>query len=200
MAKEHDFIDIGRKLSESIRGVYPLKLEEVVKIDGIPVTLRPAKTVDERRIQEHYYTMNRKDVISRFFHEKTSFVHDQIETTFQIDYINDLTIVAIVGEVGFGKIIAVGEYLRNPVVNMAEIAFSVSKEWQGKGIAALLQAKLAEAAKLNGIKGLIAYTSPQNRGMIRLFSTLPYQVNSEYEDDMLILSCLFSAPKEKEPQ
>jgi len=200
MAKKHDFIDIGRKLSESIRGVYPLRLEEVVKIDGIPVTLRPAKTVDERRIQEHYYTMNRKDVISRFFHEKTSFVHDQIETTFQIDYINDLTIVAIVGEVGFGKIIAVGEYLRNPVVNMAEIAFSVSKEWQGKGIAALLQAKLAEAAKLNGINGLIAYTSPQNRGMIRLFSTLPYKVNSEYEDDMLILSCLFSAPKEKEPQ
>lgn len=199
-AKERDFIDISRKLKESIRGVYPLKLEEVVKIDDIPVTLRPAKTVDERRIQEHYYTMNRKDVISRFFHEKKSFVHDQIEGTFEIDYINDLTIVAIVGEVGFGKVIAVGEYLRNPVVNMAEIAFSVSTEWQGKGIARLLQTKLAEAARLNGIKGLVAYTSPQNRGMIRLFNTLPYAVSTEYDEDMLILSCLFSTPKEKEAQ
>ncbi|MBI9090934.1 MAG: GNAT family N-acetyltransferase [Desulfobacterium sp.] len=198
-AKELDFMDNSRKLKESIRGVYPLKLEEVVRIDQIPVTLRPAKPVDERRIQEYYYTMNRRDVISRFFHEKTSFVHDQIGGTVEIDYINDLTIVAIVGEVGFGKIIAVGEYLRNPVVNMAEIAFSVSQKWQGKGIAKLLQAKLAEAARINGIKGLIAYTSPENRGMIRLFNTLPYEVSSEYEEDMLILSCLFSAPKEKVP-
>ncbi|MCP4115007.1 MAG: GNAT family N-acetyltransferase [Desulfobacteraceae bacterium] len=198
MAQELDFLDISRKLKESIRSVYPLKLEELVRIDGTPVTLRPAKPVDERRIQEYYYTMNRQDVISRFFHEKTSFVHDQIGGTVQIDYINDLTIVAVVGEVGFGKIIGVGEYLRNPVVNMAEIAFSVSQEWQGKGIAKLLQTKLAEAARLNGIKGLIAYTSPENRGMIRLFNTLPYEVNSEYEEDMLILSCLFSTPKEKE--
>ncbi len=197
-AKERDFIDISRKLKDSIRGVYPLRLEEIVKIDNTPVTLRPAKPVDERRIQEYYYTMNRKDVVSRFFHEKKSFVHDQIDKTFEIDYINDLTIVAIVGEVGFGKIIAVGEYLKNPVVNMAEIAFSVSKEWQGKGIARLLQKKLAEAARLNGIKGLVAYTSPQNRGMIRLFNTLPYAVSTEYDEDMLILSCLFSAPKEKE--
>lgn len=199
-AKERDFIDISRKLKESIRGVYPLKLEEIVKIDNVPVTFRPAKTVDERRLQEYYYTMNRRDVISRFFHERKSFVHDQIRETVQIDYINDLTIVAVVGEVGFGKIIAVGEYLRNPVINMAEIAFSVSKEWQGKGIAKLLQKKLAEAARLNGIKGLVAYTSPQNRGMIKLFKNLPYAANSEYDEDMLILSCLFSEPKEKEQQ
>ncbi|MEA2060775.1 MAG: hypothetical protein U9P10_09785 [Thermodesulfobacteriota bacterium] len=55
---------------------------------------------------------------------------------------------------------------------------------------------MAEAAKKNGIKGLIAYTSPQNKGMIRLFKKLPYKVNSEYEDDLLILNCLFSEPLE----
>lgn len=193
-AKELDLIDIGRQFKESIRGVYPLRLEEVININGTPVTLRPAKPVDERCIQEHYYNMDRKDVISRFFHEKTSFVHDQIDSTFEIDYINDLTIVAAVGEMGFEKIIAVGEYLRNPVLNMAEIAFSVSREWQGFGIAKLLQDRLMEAAQTNNIKGLIAYTSPSNKGMIKLFAKLPYKINREYEDDMLILSCLFSEP------
>ncbi|MFO7884292.1 MAG: GNAT family N-acetyltransferase [Desulfobacteraceae bacterium] len=192
--KELNFIDINRKLKDAIKSVYPLKLEETVNIKGQTITLRPAKPVDERGIQEHYYTMNRKDIISRFFHEKTIFAHDQIDSTFEIDYVNDFTIVAVVGELGFEKIIAVGEYLRNPVVNMAEIAFSVSKEWQGEGLACLLQNKLAEAAKQNGIKGLIAYTSPQNKGMIRLFKKLPYKVNSEYEDDLLILNCLFSEP------
>ncbi|THB80437.1 MAG: GNAT family N-acetyltransferase [Desulfobacteraceae bacterium] len=197
-AKELDLIDIDRKLKHSIKGVYPLKYEETIQIKGLPITFRPAKPVDERGIQEHYYNLNRSDIVSRFFHEKTSFVHDQIETTFEIDYINDLTIVAVIGEIGFEKIIAVGEYYRNSIVNMAEIAFSVSREYQGMGIAKILQSKLAEAAKDNDIKGLVAYTSRGNEGMIRLFHTLPYKVNSEKEEDMLVLSCLFSEPLEKE--
>ncbi|MFU8770068.1 MAG: GNAT family N-acetyltransferase [Desulfotignum sp.] len=196
-AKELDLIDVGRKFKQAIKGVYPLKYEEAVVIKGIPITFRPAKTIDERGIQEHYYTMNRGDIISRFFHEKKSFVHHQIETTFEIDYINDLTIVATIGELGFEKIIAVGEYFRNPIVNMAEIAFSVSREYQGMGIAKILQEKLATAAKDNGIKGLIAYTSPQNKGMIRLFNNLPYRIQTEKDDDMIILNCLFSEPQEK---
>lgn len=196
-AKELHFIDVGRQLKESIHGVYPLRLEEVVNIRGIPVTFRPSRPVDERSIQEHYYRMDRKDVVSRFFHEKTSFVHDQINTTFEIDYVNDLTIVAAVGEMGFEKIIAVGEYLKNPAQNMAEIAFSVSKEWQGAGIAKVLLGKLAEAAQNNGIKGLIAYTSPSNKGMIQLFYKLSYKASKIYEDDMLIMSCLFSEPLEE---
>ncbi len=197
-AKEMDLIDKERKFKNAIKGVYPLKYEETIKIKGIPVTFRPAKPVDERSIQEHYYTMNRGDIVSRFFHEKKSFAHDQIETTFEIDYINDLTIVATIGEIGFEQIIAVGEYFRNTIINMAEIAFSVSRGYQGMGIANILQDKLAQAAIDNKIKGLIAYTSPQNRGMIRLFNKLPYKIHSEKDDDMLILNCLFSEPREED--
>lgn len=196
-AKEMDLIDIDRKFKHAVKGVYPLKYEETITINSIPILFRPAKHIDERGIQEHYYTMNRGDIVSRFFHEKKSFVHDQIDTTFEIDYINDLTIVATIGELGFEKIIAVGEYFRNSIVNMAEIAFSVSREYQGMGIANILQRKLATAAKDNGINGLVAYTSPENKGMIKLFNKLPYTVKSEREDDMLILNCLFSEPKQE---
>lgn len=197
-AKELDLINRERKFKQAIKGVYPLKYEETVEIKGIPITFRPAKPVDERGVQEHYYTMNRGDIVSRFFHEKKSFVHDQIETTYEIDYVNDLTIVATIGELGFEKIIAVGEYFRNTIINMAEVAYSVSREYQGMGIANILQEKLAKAARDNGIKGLIAYTSPQNKGMIRLFNKLPYQVKSEKDDDMLILNCLFAEPVDRE--
>lgn len=196
-AKELDLIDMGRKFKQAIKGIYPVQYEQTLVINEIPITFRPAKPVDGRGVQEHYYTMNRGDIVSRFFHEKKSFVHDQIETTYEIDYVNDLTIVATIGELGFEKIIAVGEYFRNTIINMAEIAFSVSKEYQGMGIAKILQEKLAEAAKSNGIKGLVAYTSPQNKGMIRLFNKLPYGIKSEKDDDMIILSCLFSEPIEK---
>ena len=193
-AKELDLIDIGRKFKQAIKGVYPLKYEETININQTPIMFRPAKPIDERSIQEHYYTMNRGDIVSRFFHEKKSFVHDQIDTTFEIDYINDLTIVATIGELGFEKIVAVGEYFRNSILNMAETAFSVSREYQGMGIAKILQSKLARAAIDNGIKGVVAYTSPENAGMKKLFHNLPYKIKTEREDDMIVLSCLFSEP------
>jgi acyl-CoA hydrolase/RimJ/RimL family protein N-acetyltransferase len=194
-AKEMGLIDSDRKFKEAIKGVYPLQYEETINIKDIPITFRPAKPTDERFIQEHYYTMNRGDIVSRFFHEKKSFAYDQIDTTYEIDYINDLTIVATIGELGFEKIIAVGEYFRNTIINMAEVAYSVSKEYQGMGIADILQKKLNQAAIDNGIKGVIAYTSPHNKGMIRLFHKQPYKINTENNEDMLILSCLFSEPK-----
>ncbi len=193
-AKELDLIDISRKFKQAIKGVYPLKYEETVNINGAFIIFRPARPIDERSIQEHYYTMNRPDIVSRFFHERKSFLHDQIDTTFEIDYINDLTIVATIGELGFEKIIAVGEYFRDSTTKIAEVAFSVSKEYQGMGIANILQRKLVRAALDNGIKGLLAYTSHENSGMKKLFNKLPYKIKRERKDDMLVLSCLFSDP------
>jgi L-amino acid N-acyltransferase YncA len=91
-------------------------------------------------------------------------------------------------------VVAVGEYLLEETQNLAEVAFSVSKEWQGKGLGRILIAKLAEAAHENGISGLVAYTSPGNRGMIALFKTLPFKVFSSYDGDMVELRCMFNEP------
>ena len=135
-----------RIFSESAHGVYPVKLEEIVEIDGKTIVIRPSKPVDERRIQEHFYNLETDDVVSRFFHEKHSFVRDDLEEMLEVDYVKDLIIVAVVGEFGFGKVIAMGEYLLNPSSNMAEVAFTVNREYQGKGMGKLLMRKLAEAA------------------------------------------------------
>ena len=51
--------------------------------------------------------------------------------------------------------------------------------------------KLASAARDNGIAGLMAYTSPQNKGMIKLFNSLPYKIDSYFDAEMLMLSCRF---------
>ena len=110
-----------------------------------------------------------------------------------IDYVRNLTLIAVVGEFGFDRVVAVGEYYLQPAKNMAEVAFSVSKEFQGKGLGRILMRKLAKAARENGILGLYAVTSPGNRAMINLFKTLPYKVQSTLEDDLL-LSCRFDEP------
>ena len=94
-AKKMGLFSAERTLTESIHGVYPVSLEEVRKIDGESVTVRPAKPVDERRIQEHYYNLDKNDVISRFFHEKTSFLRNQVEGISQIDYVKNLSMLAV---------------------------------------------------------------------------------------------------------
>jgi len=180
-----------RSLKEDMQAIYPLKLEEIHMLNNKKITFRPVKLTDERSIQEHYYGLEKEDVISRFFNERTSFVSKQIETTFIIDYIKDLTIVAVEGEPGYERILAVGEYFLDPESNMAEIAFSVVKEWQGKGLSSIVIRKLSEAAKENGIEGLTAYTSTANRRMVKLFKSLDYEVKIKTTGDMISLDCKF---------
>ena len=194
-AKEIGLLGPERTLTESIHGIYPLDLEETLKIEGELITFRPAKPIDERIIQEHFYSLDRDDIISRFFHKKTAFLQDEVGGMSQIDYIKDLTILAVVGELGFGKVVAVGEYLLDEAKNIAEVAFTVSKNYQGKRIGRLLLKKLAGAAREKGISGLIAYTSPQNQVMIRLFKSLPYKTTTFFDGDMLSLTCRFDELK-----
>ncbi len=193
-AKKLGLLSAERTLSESIHGVYPIHLEETLDLMGDEVTVRPAKPVDARRIQEHFYNLDKDDVVARFFHEKTSFVKEEVEGVSQIDYVKDLTMVAIVGEFGFGRVVGIGEYLIDPATNIAEIAFSISKDFQKKGLGKILLKKLAAAARLNDIAGLVAYTSPQNQGMIKLFKQLPYKVDTFFDGDMLTLKCKFNEP------
>ncbi len=196
-AKDLGLIGRERTLKESIYGVYPRELEETILLDNTSVIIRPAKPVDERRIQEHFYTLNKDDVIARFFHEKTSFVRAEVSDVSQVDYIKDLTIVAVIGEFGFGEVVGVGEYLLDPSNNMAEVAFSVSQKFKKKGLGKILIRKLCETARANGISGLFAYTSPENRGMIRLFKTLPYKTTKKFEDDLVLLRCSFAEAEHK---
>ena len=193
-AKKIGLLSTDRTLKESLHGVYPIHLEEILEINGEQVTVRPVKPVDERRIQEHFYNLDKNDVVSRFFHEKTSFLKEEVEGVSQIDYVKDLTLVAIVGEFGFGRVVGIGEYLIDPATNVAEVAFSISREFQRKGMGQILLKKLVSAAMENDISGLVAYTSPNNRGMVKLFNQLPYKVNTFFDGDMLSLSCKFNEP------
>lgn len=191
-AKERGFIGQERTLGEAAKAVYPIQLEEVLYINGEKITIRPSKPVDDRRIQEHYYSLPKEDVLSRFFCQKTIFARTEMESRSHVDYVNDLTLMAVVGEFGFGRVIGVAESMKLPDQNMAEVAFSISEEYKGKGLGSFFLKKLAAVVRENGIGGLMAFTFPSNKAMINLFKTLPYKVKTQYEDGDLILSCRFN--------
>ena len=72
------------------------------------------------------------------------------------------------------------------------------KKWQGKGLSSIVIRKLAEAAKRNGIKGLTAYTSKENKRMVKLFNTLDYEVKMVGQGEMIYLEASFAGEKEGE--
>ncbi len=195
-AKKMGLLGPERTVKDTLQAVYPIKIEQTFEISGQEITIRPAKVVDERRIQEHFYSLDKNDVVSRFFHEKDRFVADEMESVSQVDYIKNLTLIATVGEFGFSKVVGVAEYQLDEDPNIAEIALSVSKSFQGMGLGTHLIKKLAEAAIENDIAGFMAYTSPKNEGMIRLFKSLPYRVQTTLKEGTVVLSCRFDEPKE----
>jgi len=197
-AKEMGLLGPERSLVESIRSVYPLKIEETRIIDGQPTLFRPARLTDERMIQEHFYSLDREDVIKRFFAPKTAFVSEDVAEVFQVDYIHSMSIVAVIGNPGFEKVIAVGCYFVDPATNLAEVAYSVDRAWQGKGISTILQEKLVQAAMEHRISGMVAYTTPNNKYMIDLFYKLPYEIYTSCDGEVLTLEAKFDQPREPE--
>ena len=190
-AKQLGLIGAERILGEAVHAVYPVQLEQTIEVNGETLTIRPSKPVDERRIQEHYYNLDAEDVFSRFLYKKTTFDRAEVESRSRVDYKKDLTLVALTGEFGFGKVVGVAESILMNDINMAEVAFSINKAFQGKGLGRLLIKKLAYAVRENNRSGLMAYTTPRNRGMIKLFKTLPYKVKIRYDGDEIELTCRF---------
>ena len=192
--QQDGLIDRSRTLNESLFGVYPARMEETRAYNDQQVTFRPVKPTDDRMIQEHFYAMDEADIRARFFGLKKSFFREDMEGMFQVDYINCFSMVAVTGEFGFEKTIAMGVYALEQGTT-AEVAFSVSKEWQGRGIAGVLLEKITEAARENGITSLVAHTLSTNLGMIKLFNKLPYKVETKIREGALILRCNFEAEK-----
>jgi len=192
-ARREGLIGEERKLYESQFGVYPAWLEEVLTIAGQKVTLRPVKTVDERLIQEHFYEMNEQDIAKRFFGRRHHFYWDEVKDMFIVDYIRNCSIVAYLGEEGYGKIIGIGGYFLEGS-GSGEVAYSVANDWKGKGIAVKLQQKVVDAALANGLTGLDALVLKENFSMLGLFKKLPYQIRTSYEDGILTLKCRFDEP------
>lgn len=194
-AREKGCIGAGRLFRKSITGRYPLDMEASVCIDGRPLRVRPAKPVDLRRIQEFFYNMDKEDIAARFLHDRRIFSWDAVEPVAQIDYQNDMALVALTGPFGFGRVVGVAEYFRNSSTNTAEVSIAVAAEFKRRGLGRILLFKLAEAARLRKMDGLFAYTAPQNRAMLQLFKTLPYTCRQCVENNMILMSCRFDEPR-----
>lgn len=87
----------------------------------------------------------------------------------QVDHIDREAIAAFAPD---GSVVGIARYIRASEPRTAEVAVAVADEWNGRGIATQLLARLAERAREAGIEEFIALCLTTNDAVIRLLCRL----------------------------
>lgn len=164
---------------------YPQELERYVTLkDGTELFFRPVKPTDEAALSEMLYSLSSDSVKKRYFTYTKTFPHKDVQKLTNIDYEQNLAIVAVVpGPEGTEEIVAIAQYFLDPKTQVAEVAFIVQDEWQDKGMGGILLEYLTRTAKERGVKTFYATVLPINKAMLTIFYNSGYNVNTEFDGD-----------------
>ncbi len=156
---------------------YPVNLEaDVVLRDGSTAHLRPVRRADQDALFELFGGLGRESRTFRFF-SAGSDLKATAKQMADVDYVGRHGVVATRG--GKGGLMGHGAYVQT-ADGRAEVAFVIADQMQGQGLATLVLAHLAEAARANGIAVFFAEVLPQNHRMIGVFreSGFPVETSS----------------------
>jgi len=156
-------------IAESAR-LYPMEVatEHEMK-NGLQVRFRPIKPSDEETMRRFFYRFSKKSVYSRFFFPISTMPHDKIQAYVNIDYRDEMSLVALINEPGQEIIIAEARYAKDERNNFGDLGFFVDEKYQGLGLAQYLYSMLLRLAKERGLKGFTAEVLQENTGMIKVF-------------------------------
>ena len=154
---------------------YPAHREtDIVLRDGSTVHIRPARPEDREPLEDYFIALTDESRRLRFWGASVD-VREQARNAVEIDYADHLTLLAFTGRDGT-HVVGGAQYIRQ-ARSVAEIAMSVRDDEQGKGLASILIAHLADAARENGIDLFRADVLPENHRMIDVFRRTGFPVS-----------------------
>jgi GNAT superfamily N-acetyltransferase len=124
-----------------------------------------------------------ESVRTRYMARTMAFPHRDIQRVTNIDYRNDLAIVAVVPSVSGEDIVAIAQYFLDPKTKDAEVAFLVQDEWQRKGIGTFLLEYISQIARQRGVRRFWAKVLPTNEAMLAIFHNSGYKINTKFDGD-----------------
>lgn len=148
---------------------YPVEEEKTAKLkDGREVLLRPAAAADAQGIRDLFHGLSDRDVYTRFFRKIRGLSDRDVQRLCNMNFENEVAFVACVGPREAAQVVGQSCYFVDPSTNLAETAFMVLPAWQGTGLGAALQRRMAEHARGRGVRGFVAEIMASNENMIRL--------------------------------
>lgn len=157
--------------------------------DGTEVWVRPVLPSDRELVREFVEQESPESLELRYFSAiRPVLAQEEIVRPTSPD--DRLCLVVLGDRADMVAVLGVGEYARTPDrPSVAEVAFLVATPFRGRGIATLLLARLARAARAFGILTFEARVRSENPEMLEVFrgSGLPMrEQSSEGEVDVII--------------
>src|SRR5215472_12941733 len=161
--------------AESDSGVYALL------IDGTTVLIRPATPVDEEAVRQMHVQMSPENIYLRFFSvSKLSPVREARRVTRPADA-DHCALLAWLGE----RLVGVASYEPAEQPGVAEIAFAVTDDMHGRGVATLLLDHLVSIARLRGVLAFTASTLASNAAMLRVFAAAGLAARRQFSEGVV---------------
>jgi len=200
-AKERRHVLIDQDIPPLGAGVYPQDLETTFTLtSGETVLVRPIKPTDDDLWLEFIYSLSEDAIYYRFFRPVKRWSRRDAQHFVVLDYRDRMALVAVLRQEEREQLIAIARYERDPATNLAECAFAVQDQWQGRGLGSFLLQYLIRIAMMNGIEGFTALVLADNRRMLRLFQGTGYLIRSKYEDNTWNITFRFDEKAEEAAQ
>jgi acetyl coenzyme A synthetase (ADP forming)-like protein len=156
---------------------YPAQWEsDVVLADGGTVRVRPIRDDDEPRVVALYERLSDESLYLRFFSPVPRPTAAQLERLTSVDYRDRMVFVAQLGD----ELLAIARYDRTGP-DVAEVAFTVADDQQGRGLGTLLLEHLAVVARANGITTFAADTLPNNMKMLNVLAGAGWKADRHFD-------------------
>jgi GNAT superfamily N-acetyltransferase len=126
----------------------------------------------------------------RFFGPHPRLSADELVRFTTVDHRDREALVALDGD----DIVAVARWDRLADPAVAEVAFVVADAWQGRGIAPLLLARLAELARAQGVDRLVALVLPENERMLEMLRHTAFPARRRFADGIVHVELALREP------
>jgi len=136
--------------------------------DGRSVTIRALKPEDRSAMLSAVGRVSAESLYRRFFGPKRGFTEKETDFFVNVDFVNQVALVAVIDGSDENTIIGGGRYIVTQP-ETAELAFAIVDEYQGQGVGTALLRHLVLIARDSGLQHLVAEVLPENVAMLTLF-------------------------------
>jgi protein lysine acetyltransferase len=158
--------------------------------DGTELYLRPALPGDDERAAHGPVQFSSETLYRRFQTTRTP-TPSLMAYLFEVDYVDHYVWVLTDGRAIEAPIVADGRYVRENDPSVAEVAFIVGDDYQGRGIGSFLMEALAVAARGEGIRRFTARVLADNLPMRTI---LDHYGAKWHRDDLGVVTTSFDVP------
>ena len=151
-------------------------VSDVVLRDGSTMRFRPPRLKDAAALLDFFRGLSDRSLYLRF-HGHPTVDERLVAPMLEPDWTERGALVGMDGE----RIAALASYARLRNAGVAEVAFAVADELQGRGIAMRMLERLAALAGLVGIEEFLAEVMPDNGAMLRVFAEAGFQTSRTTE-------------------